>query len=221
VPTPRRCQGQAGQRPKAPRRRAREWDILGLSQVRRAGRAWTRSCGGHTPPTSVAAAQALTTGICPPTAELGGTHQGSSLGWPLSSLVRQRPRVPWKLGPMAPPGDLPTWQHRRVGQQTQGAPGQTGRETVGWPGLSVRPGGGDAHPDPTLACSRAAHRGGLNARLRRLTAIRDGRSWRRDPLAARPRQRIRSADGALSFTGSTPPSVGSGLAILRSGESAT
>src|SRR4029434_4654347 len=31
-------------------------------------------------------------------------------------------------------------------------------------------GGGDADPDPTLACSRAARRGGLDLPLRRLTA---------------------------------------------------
>jgi hypothetical protein len=54
---------------------------------------------------------------------------------------------------------------------------------VRWPGSSARPGGGDADPDPTLACSRAAHRGGLDVPLRRLTAIRDGPSWRRDMLA--------------------------------------
>jgi len=44
-------------------------------------------------------------------------------------------------------------------------------------------GGGDADPDPTLACSRAAHRGGLDVPLRRLTTIPDRRSWRRDLLA--------------------------------------
>jgi hypothetical protein len=84
---------------------------------------------------------------------------------------------------MAPPGGVPTWQHRRVGQQTQGPPGQTGRETVRWPGSSARPRGGDADPDPTLACSRAADYGGLDFPLRRLTTIRDGPSWRRDTLA--------------------------------------
>jgi hypothetical protein len=35
-------------------------------------------------------------------------------------------------------------------------------------------GGGDADPDPTLACSRAAHRGGLDSPLRRLMTIPDG-----------------------------------------------
>ena len=84
---------------------------------------------------------------------------------------------------MAPTGGVPTWQHRRVGQQTQGAPGQTGNGTVRWPGSSARPGGGDADRDATLLCSRAAGRGGLDFPLRRLTAIRDGRSWRRDTLA--------------------------------------
>jgi hypothetical protein len=54
---------------------------------------------------------------------------------------------------------------------------------VSWPASSVRPGGGDADRDPTLACSRAADRGGLDISLRRLTAIRDGHSWRHDTLA--------------------------------------
>jgi hypothetical protein len=97
--------------------------------------------------------------------------------------VRQRPRVPSKLGPMAPPGGVPTWQHLRVGQQTQGPPGQTGTRDSALASLSARPGGGDADPDTTLACSRAAPSGGLDFPLRRLTAIRDGRSWRRDTLA--------------------------------------
>jgi hypothetical protein len=105
------------------------------------------------------------------------------LGSPLSGLLRQRPRVPQKLGQLAPTGRRPTLQHRRVGQQTQGAPGQTGRERVSWPGSSVRPGGGDADRDTTRPCSQAADCGGLDFPLRRLTAIRDGRSWRRDTLA--------------------------------------
>src|SRR4029450_6195017 len=100
------------------------------------------------------------------------------------------PRVPPKLGPMAPTVGFASWQHRRVGQQTQGAPGQTGRETVGWPGLSARPGGGDADPDPTLACGRAAHRGGLDFPLRRLTTIPDGPRGGATPSPARPRQTI-------------------------------
>jgi len=82
---------------------------------------------------------------------------------------------------MTPTGSVPTWQHLRVGQQTQGArQAKLAEETVSWPGSSVRPGGGDADPDATLLCSRAAGRGGLDFPLRRLTAIQDGRSWRRD-----------------------------------------
>jgi hypothetical protein len=72
-------------------------------------------------------------------------------------------------------------------------------ETVRWPGSSARPGGGDADPDPTLACSRAAHRGGLDLPLRRLTAIRDDPRGGATRSPARPRQTIRSADGALSL----------------------
>jgi hypothetical protein len=84
---------------------------------------------------------------------------------------------------MAPPGGVPTWQHRRVGQQPQGTPGQTGTRDSALARFVGSTGGGDADPDPTLACSRAAGRGGLDFPLRRLTAIRDRRSWRRDTLA--------------------------------------
>jgi hypothetical protein len=70
---------------------------------------------------------------------------------------------------------------------------------------------------PPWLVARAAHRGGLFP-LRRLTTIRDGRSWRRDMFAGpTTTERIRSADGALSFPASTPPSVGSGLVVSRSG----
>jgi hypothetical protein len=84
---------------------------------------------------------------------------------------------------MAPPGGVPTWQHRRVGQQTQGPPGQTGKRDSALARFVGSTGGGDADPDPTLACSRAADYGGLDFPLRRLTTIRDGPSWRRDTLA--------------------------------------
>jgi hypothetical protein len=54
-------------------------------------------------------------------------HQSTSLVSPPPSILRHRPRVPRKLGPMAPTRGVPTWQHLRVGQQTQGVPGQTGK----------------------------------------------------------------------------------------------
>src|SRR5512133_3427810 len=122
---------------------------------------------------------------------------GLSPGVALPGTLRQRSRVPPKLGLMAPIGAPSAWQHlaRR--------PADTRRARPNWErdrGLARTVGsnrGGDADPDPTLACSRAAHRGGLDSPLRRLTTIPDGPSWRRDPLAARPRQRIRSADGAF------------------------
>ena len=84
----------------------------------------------------------------------------------------------WPLLAASQPGSIGASASRHKAPQAKLA-----KEIVCWPGLSVRPGGGDADPDPTLACSQAAHRGGLCFRLRRLTAIQDGSSWRRDLLA--------------------------------------
>jgi hypothetical protein len=84
---------------------------------------------------------------------------------------------------MAPTAGFASWQHRRVGQQTHGPPGQTGKRDSVLAGYVGATGGGDADPDPTLACSRAAPSGGLDFPLRRLTTIPDGRSWRRDLFA--------------------------------------
>jgi hypothetical protein len=84
----------------------------------------------------------------------------------------------------------------------------------------VRLGGGDADPDPTLACSRAAGRGGLFP-LRRLTAIRDGRSWRRDLLADPTTTDDPISRRSVSCADSLPPRVGSGFAGVRSGASAS
>ena len=104
------------------------------------------------------------------------------------------------LGPMAPSPDPSQGGSIGVSASSHKArQAELAQETVRWPGRSARPGGGDADPDPTLAWSRAAHRGGLLP-LRRLTAIRDGPSWRRDTLAdPTTTERIRSADGALSL----------------------
>ena len=115
----------------------------------------------------------------------------------LSSSSAAAAQGPAELGSMAlpepsQPGSIGASASRHKARQAKLA-----EETVGWPGSSARPGGGDADQDPTLACSRAAHRGGLDFPLRRLTAIRDGPSWRRDCSPARPRQTTRSADGAL------------------------
>ncbi len=73
-----------------------------------------------------------------------------------------------------------------------------------WPGFVGSTGGGDADPDPALACSRAAHRCGLDVPLRRLTAIRDGRSWRRDTLAGPTTTDDPISRRSVSFTGSSP-----------------
>jgi hypothetical protein len=95
----------------------------------------------------------------------------------LPGTLRQRSRVPPKLGPMAPTGAPSAWQHRAR------RPADTRRARPNWErdrGLARTVGsnrGGDADPDPTLACSRAAHRGGRFP-LRRLTTIQDGPSWR-------------------------------------------
>jgi hypothetical protein len=115
-------------------------------------------------------------------------HGPRGLGHSQGLTVRPRPRVPPKLGPMAPGGGVPTWQHRRVGQQTPGLPGRTGTRDRALARTVGSTGGGDADPDTILACSWGRHRGGLFP-LRRLTAIQHGRSWRRDLLAGRCRVR--------------------------------
>src|SRR5512133_3576549 len=74
----------------------------------------------------------------------------------LPGTLRQRSRVPPKLGPMAPTGAPSAWQHRAR------RPADTRRARPNWErdrGLARTVGsnrGGDADPDPTLACSRAA-----------------------------------------------------------------
>src|SRR6266498_1259806 len=81
---------------------------LGWSAARWSARLWRQARGG------------VSVGAPDTKHELGVTAPPSML-W-------HRPRVPPKLGPMAPTGGVPTWQYLRVGQQTQGTPGQTGNE---------------------------------------------------------------------------------------------
>jgi hypothetical protein len=90
---------------------------------------------------------------------------------------------PAEVGPNGPSRRPPnlTASARRPADTRPARPNWHNRPCAG-PGSSARPRGGEADPDPTLACSRAAPSGGRFP-LRRLTAIRDGRSWRRDPLA--------------------------------------
>jgi hypothetical protein len=83
----------------------------------------------------------------------------------------------WPLPEASQPGSIGASASRHTARQAKLA-----EETVRWPRYVGSTGGGDADPDPTLACSRAGPRGGLSP-LRRLTTIQDGRSWRRDPLA--------------------------------------
>jgi hypothetical protein len=83
---------------------------------------------------------------------------------------------------------VPMLAHGTASEAVDGRPAHrggrvVGEETVSWPGSSVGPGGGDADQDASLPCSQAADCGGLDFPLRRLTAIRGGRPWRRDTLA--------------------------------------
>jgi hypothetical protein len=148
--------------------------------------------------------------------ELPGTYRTFAWGR-APSTVPQRPRVPPRLGPMAPGGVVPTWQHRRVGQQTHGPPGQTGKRDSALARTIGATGGGDADPDPTLACSRAAHRGGLDSPLRRLTTIPDGPSWRRDLFAGPTTTEDLISRRSVVVSGLYPAKCGSGPVVSRSG----
>lgn len=132
---------------------------------------------------------------------------------PLASMLRASgPESHRSCDQWPSPGGGPTCQHRGVDQQTQGARPTWQKETVRWPGVSVRPGGGDAYPAATLECSRAAGGGGLDFPLRRLTAIHDRRSWRRGTPAGPtttddPISRRSAAVGASSTRSRTPVKV--------------
>ena len=92
-------------------------------------------------------------GMCSPA--FCGSGRGSCGSW-----------AQWPLPEPSQPGSIGASASRHKARQAKLA-----EETMRWPGFVGSTGGGDADPDPTLACSRAAHRGGLDFPLRRLTTI--------------------------------------------------